>query len=44
MWVGMSPTSSPPRTSRIASRLKPATTARRTLMSSNGLTVVFIDT
>ena len=44
MWVGMSPISSPPRTRRSASRLKPATTALRTLTSSNGLTVLFIDT
>ena len=33
---------SPPRVSRIASRSKPAVTALRTLMSSNGATFVFI--
>ena len=44
MWVGMSPSSSPPRTRRSASRSKPATTALRTLTSSNGVIVVFIDT
>ena len=43
-WVGMSPISWPPRVRRIASRSKPAITARRTLTSSNGLIVVFIAT
>ncbi len=40
-WVGMSPMSGPPRARRIALRSKPASTARRTLRSSNGLIVVF---
>ena len=42
--VGMSPITSPPRVRRIASRSKPATTARRTSTLSNGLIVVFIAT
>jgi hypothetical protein len=41
--VGMSPTTFPPRARRIALRSNPATTARRTLTSSNGLIVVFIE-
>ena len=40
----MSPTNLPPRVSSSALRSMPATTALRTLMSSNGLIVVFIET
>ena len=39
--VAMSPMNSPPRAARAASRSKPAMTALRTLMLSNGLFVVF---